>query len=188
LHRQKALFALMLVRKYATFYTYTQEYGHDRVHGFGAHFQRRAMSLPKNIRPIHPFPARVAPELVWDELPDHTTKLRVLDPMAGSGTTLVTARLRGHEAIGFDRDPLAVLIARAWLTNVEVGKAEERRRNSSPEHVQRPGTYHFARHIPVRRMRRQKPLSAIGSITRTGFNSLRSRTPFPDFTIQHYAI
>jgi SAM-dependent methyltransferase len=60
----------------------------------------------------------MAPEVVWDELPDHSPRLRVLDPMAGSGTTLVTAKLRGHKAIGFDRDPLAVLIARAWLTNV----------------------------------------------------------------------
>jgi len=76
------------------------------------------MTLHKSLRPIHPFPARMAPELVWDELPDHSPRLRVLDPMAGSGTTLVTAKLRGHEAIGFDRDPLAVLIARSWLTNI----------------------------------------------------------------------
>jgi SAM-dependent methyltransferase len=76
------------------------------------------MTLHRSLRPIHPFPARMAPELVWDELPDHSPQLRVLDPMAGSGTTLVTAKLRGHEAIGFDRDPLAVLIARSWLTNV----------------------------------------------------------------------
>jgi DNA modification methylase len=39
--------------------------------------------------------------------------------MAGSGTTLVTARVRGHQAIGFDRDPLAVLIGKAWITNVD---------------------------------------------------------------------
>jgi SAM-dependent methyltransferase len=77
------------------------------------------MALPKNLRSIHPFPARMAPELVWDELPDHSARLRVLDPMAGSGTTLVTAKLRGHEAIGYDRDPLAVLIARSWFGNVE---------------------------------------------------------------------
>jgi DNA modification methylase len=77
------------------------------------------MALPQHVRSIHPFPARMAPELVWEELPDSLPRLRVLDPMAGSGTTLVTAKLRGHEAIGFDRDPLAVLIARAWLTNVD---------------------------------------------------------------------
>jgi len=76
------------------------------------------MALHKSLRPIHPFPARMAPELVWEELPDHSPRLRVLDPMAGSGTTLVTAKLRGHEAIGYDRDPLAVLIARSWLANV----------------------------------------------------------------------
>ena len=76
----------------------------------------------------------MAPELVWDELPSHSKRrLRVLDPMAGSGTTLVTARLRGHEAIGYDRDPLAVLIARTWLTsfrpdNVEMSAAKVLRR------------------------------------------------------------
>src|SRR6266699_1840811 len=61
----------------------------------------------------------MAPEVVWKVLPDNKPRLRVLDPMAGSGTTLVTARLRGHEAIGFDRDPLAVLIAGAWTSDVD---------------------------------------------------------------------
>lgn len=75
--------------------------------------------MKSSIKPVHPFPARMAPELVWDELPEAPSRLRVLDPMMGSGTTLVTARLRGHQAIGYDRDPLAVLITRAWLTNVK---------------------------------------------------------------------
>jgi len=61
----------------------------------------------------------MAPELVWEELPKDHRPLRVLDPMTGSGTTLVAARLRGHEAIGFDRDPLAVLIASTWVANIE---------------------------------------------------------------------
>jgi len=39
--------------------------------------------------------------------------------MAGSGTTLVCARLRGHRAIGCDTDPLALLIARAWCVDAE---------------------------------------------------------------------
>ena len=78
------------------------------------------MALPQHIRPIHPFPARMAPELIWDELPENSSRrLRVLDPMAGSGTTLVVARMRGHDVVGYDRDPLAVLIARAWLTNID---------------------------------------------------------------------
>jgi len=69
----------------------------------------------------------MAPELVWDELPSRSAKrLRVLDPMAGSGTTLVTAKLRGHKAIGYDRDPLAVLIARSWLTDVKPDDVESK--------------------------------------------------------------
>lgn len=43
----------------------------------------------------------------------------MLDPMAGSGTTVATARLLGHRALGFDTDPLAVMIARAWSKNVD---------------------------------------------------------------------
>lgn len=75
--------------------------------------------MKKVIKPIHPFPARMAPALAWEELPDHAEPLRVLDPMAGSGTTLVAARLRGHTAIGFDRDPLAVLIASTWVADFD---------------------------------------------------------------------
>jgi len=44
--------------------------------------------------------------------------------MAGSGTTLVTAKLRGHDAVGYDRDPLAVLIARSWLAGVKAATVE----------------------------------------------------------------
>jgi hypothetical protein len=42
----------------------------------------------------------------------------VLDPMAGSGTVLRTASDQGHRGIGFDLDPLAVLMARVWTTPI----------------------------------------------------------------------
>ena len=72
-----------------------------------------------HILPVHPFPARMAPSIVWDVLPRVGGPLNILDPMSGSGTTLVCARLRGHYAIGCDTDPLALLIARAWCTDAE---------------------------------------------------------------------
>ncbi len=69
-------------------------------------------------RPIHPFPARMAPEIALE----HTMRLprasTVLDPMAGSGTVLRAASEEGHTALGIDLDPLSVLIARAWTTPV----------------------------------------------------------------------
>lgn len=66
---------------------------------------------------VHPFPARMAPVIALRRL-RQPKSLRVLDPMSGSGTTLVVAKMLGHEAIGFDTDPLAVMIAKAWCQGV----------------------------------------------------------------------
>ncbi len=71
------------------------------------------------IRPVHPFPARMAPSVVRSVLPKAGNPLSILDPMSGSGTTLVWARSMGHRAIGCDTDPLALLIARAWCADTE---------------------------------------------------------------------
>ena len=52
----------------------------------------------------------------------------VLDPMCGSGTTLVEARLLGRSALGYDLDPLACLIARVKASDVsdaEIGRQVE---------------------------------------------------------------
>jgi ribosomal protein L11 methylase PrmA len=57
----------------------------------------------------------MAPGLALDRLPRPQAGLfRVLDAMMGSGTIPVLAAMRQHEAVGFDLDPLAVLIAQAW--------------------------------------------------------------------------
>lgn len=79
-----------------------------------------------HIRPVHPFPARMAPSIVWDVLPKKGDSLKVLDPMSGSGTTLVCARMRGHHAIGCDTDPLALLISRTWCADVNSEEVKNR--------------------------------------------------------------
>ncbi len=71
------------------------------------------------LRPVHPFPARMASSIVWRRLRRVKKPSRVLDPMAGSGTTVVVSRLLGHRALGFDTDPLALLIAEAWSADVD---------------------------------------------------------------------
>jgi len=73
------------------------------------------------LRPVHPFPARMAPEIALSGM-QSTRKLKVLDPMAGSGTSIVLARLLGHVAIGYDQDPLALLIAKTWCSKVNESK------------------------------------------------------------------
>jgi len=61
---------------------------------------------------LHPYAAKCPPQLVQYGL-QHYSECgeTVLDPMVGSGTTLVEARLMGRHAIGFDIDPLARLIS-----------------------------------------------------------------------------
>jgi len=79
-----------------------------------------------HIKAVHPFPARMAPSIVWGNLPDNAPPLRILDPMAGSGTTLVVAKSKGHYAYGVDRDPLAVIIAKAWCCNLDREKVRSK--------------------------------------------------------------
>lgn len=67
---------------------------------------------PQTPLPVHPFPARMAPELALERLPDE--RAHVLDQMMGSGTIPVLAGVEGHVATGFDLDPLALLIAQTW--------------------------------------------------------------------------
>lgn len=76
-------------------------------------------------RALHPFPARMAPEIALDAIPEITDRqLTIIDPMCGSGTVLGVAVARGHHAIGEDIDPLAVMMSRLTVTAVDVVAAE----------------------------------------------------------------
>jgi DNA modification methylase len=62
---------------------------------------------------IHSFPAKFPPQLPRKFISVLTQPGEiVLDPMAGSGTSLLEAFLLGRQAIGIDIDPLAILLSK----------------------------------------------------------------------------
>jgi DNA modification methylase len=75
-----------------------------------------------NIKPIHPFPARMAPEIAFIETASLAPNSLVLDSMAGSGTSVRIASQQGHRAIAHDMDPLAVLMTKVWTTPINTSK------------------------------------------------------------------
>lgn len=74
---------------------------------------------------IHPFPARMAPELAVQAIEDLSRPANVvLDPMCGSGTVPKLAATTSRRAIACDYDPLAVMMTRtackpAWVDNLQ---------------------------------------------------------------------
>jgi tRNA G10 N-methylase Trm11 len=88
-------------------------------------FHRRTIYEALGRDPVHPFPARMAPGIALQVMSEAEESIRVLDPMMGSGTVLAMARSQGHQAIGYDIDPLAVLISRVWTTATNVDEVRE---------------------------------------------------------------
>lgn len=67
---------------------------------------------------MHSFPAKFPPQLPRLFVESLTQKGdTVLDPMAGSGTTILEATLSNRRAIGYDLDPLAILMAKVKTSN-----------------------------------------------------------------------
>ncbi|HEX8771153.1 MAG TPA: hypothetical protein VF711_10340, partial [Acidimicrobiales bacterium] len=77
-------------------------------------------------RTIHPFPARMAPDIAlrWVVRRKDSRPLRILDPMCGSGTVLSMASEHGHTAVGYDLDPLAVLMSHVAVAPVDRARLE----------------------------------------------------------------
>ena len=82
--------------------------------------------LEHRLRPVHPFPARMAPEIALEAIKDLKPCSTVVDPMCGSGVVLREAVQHGHNAIGFDVDPLAVLMSKVWTQSLDASKLLER--------------------------------------------------------------
>jgi len=70
----------------------------------------------KKIPTIHPFAARMAPEIAFNALADIRHDSVILDPMVGSGTVLRTVSDLGFQGVGFDLDPLSVLMSKVGTT------------------------------------------------------------------------
>jgi hypothetical protein len=74
---------------------------------------------------LHAYAAKCPPQLVNYGLHYYSKPGEiVLDPMTGSGTTLVEAKLMGRHAVGYDIDPLARLIAQVKSSRLPDGWIE----------------------------------------------------------------
>lgn len=74
---------------------------------------------------FHAFPAKFPPQLPRKFITYLTNENDiVLDPMMGSGTTLLEALLAGRHGIGFDIDPLALLIANVKFRTLDIKQVE----------------------------------------------------------------
>jgi len=66
---------------------------------------------------FHSFPAKFPPQLPRKFIKSLTASGNlVLDPMMGSGTTVLEAFLMGRQGIGFDIDPLALMLTKTKVT------------------------------------------------------------------------
>lgn len=84
---------------------------HDQDSGYASHN-------------LHSFPAKFPPQLPRKFIASLTNPGDVvLDPMMGSGTTIVEALLAERRGIGFDIDPLAVKACRVKVTPLNVDQA-----------------------------------------------------------------
>jgi DNA modification methylase len=83
--------------------------------------KRRKRGQLADPQALHPFPARMPAKLA-EFLIERLTGpgQTVLDPMMGSGTTLVAARRLGRKAVGFDIDPFSVLLSKVMTTTFDL--------------------------------------------------------------------
>ncbi len=86
---------------------------HDQDSGYSSHG-------------IHAFPAKFPPQLpkMFIEVLTSFGEI-VLDPMMGSGTTVLETYLSGRRSIAFDIDPLSVLLTKVKVTPLDLDKIKK---------------------------------------------------------------
>jgi DNA methylase len=78
---------------------------------------------------LHPYPAKFIPHIPRAIIGRYARPgLPVLDPMCGSGTTLVEAAGAGFHALGVDINPVAVLVSKAKTTPLDAADRLEAER------------------------------------------------------------
>jgi DNA modification methylase len=71
---------------------------------------------------FHAFPAKFPPQLPERFIAALTIPgEKILDPMSGSGTTILEAMLLGRHGIGIDIDPIAINLCRVKVTPLDLG-------------------------------------------------------------------
>lgn len=79
----------------------------------------RGIKAREGVHGIHSYPAMMAPPIARRLISELTNKGEtVLDPFCGSGTVLAEAILLGRRAMGYDINPLALLIAKVKTTPI----------------------------------------------------------------------
>ncbi len=95
----------------------------------------REVDTTKHVHRLHPYKGKFIPQLVQYFLDNHTDQFKteqffnagdiVLDPFAGSGTTLVQANELGMHAIGVDVSQFNCMIAETKLLDYDIEKLEK---------------------------------------------------------------
>ena len=86
--------------------------------------------LTRGRHKVHPYPAMLHPLLVDFLIKKYAKKDDVVfDPFCGSGVTLVQSSVNGHSSVGFDINPLALMIAKTKTGKYDEKKLKEDRKS-----------------------------------------------------------
>ena len=93
----------------------------------------RGIKAREGVHGLHSYPAMMAPPIARRLISELTNKGEtVLDPFCGSGTVLAEAVLLGRRTIGYDINPLALLIAKVKTTPISPEILRKSEKDSPP--------------------------------------------------------
>lgn len=96
----------------------------DRIYNKTLSFEGEKVRVDRNS--IHSYQAMLHPKLVDFLIKQYTKKNDILfDPFVGSGVAVLQSLLSNHEIIGFDINPLALLIAKTKTENYNIQELEK---------------------------------------------------------------